>query len=121
MEQLPQDAKTEQSVLVSIFINQEHRQIAFEQLVPDDFYSTANRIIFEKCKELQCNGNAIETADIYEALDESDKKYVKADYLYKLPDIVPLAINIEHSIGKLKDAAARRRRPPGEGPTWGRP
>lgn len=109
MEKLPQDAKTEQSVLVSILINQEHRQKAFEHLSPDDFYSTANRIIFEKCKLIGVNGNEIEAAEIYSALSADDKKFVRADYLHGLLDTVPLAINIENYIGKLKDAAFRRR------------
>ena len=35
-----------------------------------------NRIVFEKCRELQGESDEIQTADIYEALSENDKKYV---------------------------------------------
>lgn len=108
-EKLPQETDTEKSVLVSIIIDPEHRQKAFELLSPEDFYSTGNQIIFQKCKELQPNGEVIEIADIYSALSDDEKKFVKADFLYSLVDTVPLAINIESYITKLKDAARNRR------------
>jgi replicative DNA helicase len=108
-DKIPQELKTEESVLVSIILDPEHRQKAFEMLDSDDFYSTANRIVFEKCRELQGDSVEIQTADIFEALSDSDKKYVKATFLYGLTDTVPLAVNIDASIEKLKDAARYRR------------
>jgi hypothetical protein len=104
----PAEINAEKSVIVSILLDQEHREKAFELLAPDDFYSTANRIIFEGCKKLQGNGE-IQTADIYSGLSKKDKNFVKADYLYNLTSTEPLAMNIETSIGKLKDVAFRRR------------
>jgi hypothetical protein len=105
----PQEIDTEESILVSIILDQEHRQKAFESLSTEDFYSTANSIIFKKCKELQSNGGHIETADIYSALSEDEKKFVKAEFLYRLTDAVPLAVNIEDYIKRVKDAAKYRR------------
>jgi replicative DNA helicase len=42
----PKETDAEQSVLVSILLDREHREKAFNSLNPDDFYSTANRIVF---------------------------------------------------------------------------
>jgi replicative DNA helicase len=106
---IPQEIKAEESVLVSIILDPEHRGKAFEMLHAEDFYSTANRIVFEKCKAIQGNSSEIQTADIYAALSKDDKKYVKAEFLYNLTDTIPLAVNIESYIQKLKDAARYRR------------
>jgi putative DNA primase/helicase len=105
----PKETDAEQSVLVSILLDREHREKAFNSLNPDDFYSTANRIVFEKCIELQNNGGNIEVADIYSALSKDERKFVKADFLYSLVDSIPMAVNIESYITKLKDAAKYRR------------
>jgi putative DNA primase/helicase len=105
----PQEIHVEQSVLVSIFIDPEHRQKAYESLIPEDFYSTANRTIFEKCKDFSNNGEPIDPTTIYQELDKKEKRYVKASDLIGLVDTVPLSMNIEKSIAKLKDAANRRR------------
>ena len=109
IQQLPKEIEMEQSVIVSILLEPEDRLKAFEKLSQDDFYSQSNKIIFSKCKQLQGNGNAIETAEIYSALSDNDKKFVKADYLFSLVDTVPVAINIESYIRKIKDAARHRR------------
>lgn len=108
-EKLPQDIDTEESVLVSIIIDPEHRQKVFELLSSEDFYSKRNQTLFQKCRELQANGESIEIADIYSALSDDEKKFVKADFLYSLVDTVPLAVDIESYIKKLKDAAKYRR------------
>lgn len=108
-EKIPQDSRAEESVLVSIILSPEHRGKAFEMLDAEDFYSAANRIIFEKCKQIKGNSSEIQTTDIYAALTKDDKKYVKAEFLYTLLDSIPLAVNIEAYIKKLKDAARYRR------------
>jgi replicative DNA helicase len=105
----PQESNAEESILASILLDQEHRKKAFDLLTSEDFYATANSIIFEKCKELQGNGEQIETADIYSALTEDEKKYVKAEFLCSLIDTVPLAVDIESYIKRVKDAAKYRR------------
>ncbi len=105
----PQEIDAEESILASILLDHENRDKVFEALTREDFYSTANRIVFEKCSELKNNGSAIETADIYSALSVDEKKYVKADFLYNLTDRVPVAVNIEDYIKRIKDAAKYRR------------
>jgi hypothetical protein len=105
----PQESNAEQSILASILLYQEDREKAFDLLTSEDFYSNANRIIFKKCKELQGNGGHIETADIYSALSEDEKKFVKAEFLGRLTGTVPVAVNIEDCIKRVKDAAQYRR------------
>jgi len=109
MQTLPKDENSEQSVLVSILIDKEHRSKAFEQLTANDFYTKANKIIFEKCRLFGSNSGEIKTVDIYNALDASEKNYVKASYLYNLIDTVPLAVNIEDYVSRLKETASRRK------------
>jgi replicative DNA helicase len=104
----PQEIDTEESVLVSILTDQEHREKALESLIPEDFYSTANRAIFLKCKDFSNNGETIYPKAIYSELSEKEKQYVKLSDLISLVDTVPLSMNIEKSIAKLKDAAYRR-------------
>jgi replicative DNA helicase len=106
---LPKETYTEESILVSILLDEEQRKSSFELLNPDDFYSSANRIIFEICKRLPSNGERIEIADVYSELSDDQKKFVKADYLYSLINTVPLAVDLESYIKKLKDAARYRR------------
>jgi hypothetical protein len=108
-EKPPQEINAEKSVLVSIFIDPEHRQKAFELLAPEDFYSTANRFIYEKIKDFSNNGELIDPTAIYQSLSEKEQQYVKASYLLRLVDNVPLSMNIENDIRKLKDAARYRR------------
>lgn len=104
----PQETNVEQSVIVSILIDKEHRQKAFELLSPEDFYSTAHQVIFQKCKTFSNNGGPIEPTAIYQELDKKEKECVKASDLIGLVETVPLSMNIDKSIAKLKDVAYRR-------------
>ena len=105
----PQEIDAEESILASCILVREDREKVFNSLSPEDFYLKANRIIFEKCMELQGNGEHIETAAIYAALSEDDKKFVKAEFLGRLTGTVPVAVNIDDCIKRVKDAAKYRR------------
>jgi putative DNA primase/helicase len=105
----PHEIDTEESVLVSILTDREHREKALESLIPEDFYSTAHRTIFQKCKDFSNNGETIYPKAIHSEFSEKEKQYVKISDLISLVDTVPLSMNIDKSIAKLKDAAYRRR------------
>lgn len=112
MDIAPSEPEVEKSVIVSILLDREHREKAFELLEPEDFYKTANRIIFEKCQELDNGGEIIQTEAINKALTAEDRKYVNGTYLGGLTEISetdPLAVDIKHYASKLKTAAQNRR------------
>jgi putative DNA primase/helicase len=108
-QKTPQEIHAEESILASIILIEEDREKAVELLTPEDFYLTRNRTIFEKCLELRSNGVAITTADIYSGLSDDEKKFVKAEFLGRLTGTIPVAMNIESDIEKLKVASSRRR------------
>jgi hypothetical protein len=106
---LPQEIEAEESILVSIFLDSTCRDKIFSSLSDDDFYASRNKIVFEKCKELRGSGGEIDLSILYEGLNEKERATVKVSWLSSLVDTVPLAVDPEFYIGKIKDAAYRRR------------
>jgi putative DNA primase/helicase len=105
----PNEKEVEQSVLASILIDSEYREKAVILLTADDFYASDHQTIFEKCQELSQNGNSLEAGALWAEFTEDEQRIVgSAHKLSKLLD-APIASNIDHYIGILKDRKARRR------------
>ena len=58
---MPSNIEAEQAVLCSILIDKDAADALIPRLLPDDFYSNKNRIIFEAMKEIQDESNPIDT------------------------------------------------------------
>jgi hypothetical protein len=108
--QPPAEPDIEKSIIVSCLFDNELCRQAVESLDPDHFYFSANKIIFEKIKELKSNGHLVGIAEVWSALDEKHQQIVgSASKLSALIDTHPVSVDLKFHISKLKEAAARRR------------
>jgi putative DNA primase/helicase len=109
MKTPPNDIEIEYSVLCSILTDEQMRKTALESLSTDDFYNTANRIIFIKCGELSKNGNPFEAGNIWADLSEQQRQIVGGAHKFSKIWDAPPAVDIYHYCRKLKDCTARRK------------
>ena len=65
---LPHDPVAEQSVLGSIFISPNSIISLADELVPDDFYKPANKIVFKTMLSLLVKGEPIDATTMVSAL-----------------------------------------------------
>ncbi len=68
----PYSLEAEQSVIGSLIIDRDSFILIWDLLVPDDFYSDSNKIIFEVILDLFKNSKPIDLLTVKERLD--DKK-----------------------------------------------
>ena len=108
---LPHDPVAEQSVLGSIFISPNSIISITDELVPDDFYKPANKIVFKTMLSLLVKGEPIDATTMVSALtNQGDiSKIGGINYVVELVNSTPTSKNVEHYAKLVKEKATLRK------------
>ncbi len=106
---LPHNDDAEKSVLGAILIDKDAANIVSEFLLPGDFYSPTNALIYEAMLELYNERKAIDFLTVKDYLKKK-KQFEKIDtaYFTELIEVVPTAANVEHYGRIVKEASTKR-------------
>ena len=107
----PHSNDAEQSVLGAVLLDNEALNTMLEILQPDDFYHAGHRTIAETMIELNERLEPIDAVTLCEALRGSAKLDVVGgvEYISRLVDIVPTALNTEYYSKIIKEMSLRRK------------
>ena len=108
---LPHDLAAEQSVLGSVFICPDSLIFLADELVPDDFYKPANKIVFKTMLSLLEKGEPIDATTMGSALtNQGDiSKIGGITYIVELVNSTPTSKNVEHYAKLVKEKATLRK------------
>lgn len=108
---LPHDLAAEQSVLGSVFISPDSLIFLEDELVPDDFYKPANKIVFKTMLSLLEKGEPIDATTMGSALtNQGDiSKIGGITYIVELVNSTPTSKNVEHYAKLVKEKATLRK------------
>lgn len=107
----PHDLVAEQSVLGAVFIAPETMTSLADELVPDDFYKPANKIVFKTMLSLLEKGEPIDATTMVSALtNQGDiSKIGGMNYVVELVNSTPTSKNVEHYAKLVKEKATLRK------------
>ena len=108
---LPHDLTAEQSVLGAVFIAPDTIISLADELVPDDFYKPANKIVFKTMLSLLEKGEPIDATTMVSALTNQGqiKEIGGINYVVELVNSTPTSKNVEHYAKLVKEKATLRR------------
>lgn len=108
---LPHDLVAEQSVLGAIFISPDTIISLADELIPDDFYKPANKIVFKTMLSLLEKGEPIDATTMVSALtNQGDISNIGGiNYVAELVNSTPTSKNVEHYAKLVKEKATLRR------------
>ena len=108
---LPHDPVAAQSVLGSVFISPNSLISLADELVPDDFYKPANKIVFKTMLSLLEKGEPIDATTMVSALtNQGDISTVGGiNYVVELVNSTPTSKNVEHYAKLVKEKATLRK------------
>lgn len=108
---LPHDLAAEQSVLGSVFISPDSLISLADELVPDDFYKPANKIVFKTMLSLLEKGEPIDATTMGSALaNQGDiSKIGGITYIVELVNSTPTSKNVEYYAKNVKEKATLRK------------
>ena len=108
---LPHDLVAEQSVLGAVFISPETITSLADELVPDDFYKPANKIVFKTMLSLLEKGEPIDATTMISALtNQGDISNIGGiTYVVELVNSTPTSKNVEHYAKLVKEKATLRK------------
>ena len=108
---LPHDLAAEQSVLGSVFISPDSLIFLADELVPDDFYKPANKIVFKTMLSLLEKGEPIDATTMVSALtNQGDiSKIGGINYVVELVNSTPTSKNVEHYAKLVKEKSTLRK------------
>ena len=108
---LPHDLVAEQSVLGAVFISPETMASLADELVPDDFYKPANKIVFKTMLSLLEKGEPIDATTMVSALtNQGDISNIGGiNYVVELVNSTPTSKNVEHYAKLVKEKATLRK------------
>lgn len=108
---LPHDLVAEQSVLGAVFISPETMTSLADELVPDDFYKPANKIVFKTMLSLLEKGEPIDATTMVSALtNQGDISNIGGmTYVVELVNSTPTSKNVEHYAKLVKEKATLRK------------
>lgn len=108
---LPHDLAAEQSVLGSVFISPDSLIFLADELVPDDFYKPANKIVFKTMLSLLEKGEPIDATTMGSALtNQGDiSKIGGITYIVELVNSTPTSKNVEHYAKLVKEKSTLRK------------
>ena len=108
---LPHDLVAEQSVLGAVFITPETIISLADELVPDDFYKPANKIVFKTMLSLFKKGEPIDATTMVSALTNQGqiKEIGGINYVVELVNSTPTSKNVEHYAKLVREKATLRR------------
>lgn len=107
----PHDLVAEQSVLGAVFISPETMASLADELVPDDFYKPANKIVFKTMLSLLEKGEPIDATTMISALTNQGhiKEIGGLNYVVELVNSTPTSKNVEHYAKLVKEKATLRK------------
>lgn len=108
----PQHLEAEQAVLGAMLISEQAVAEAAEWLEPEDFYSTAHRVIFEAIRNLYEAGEPVDVVTTTAALQKREGALERAggiDYLASLATSMPTVSHIEHYVQIVREKSLLRR------------
>lgn len=107
----PHDLVAEQSVLGAIFISPDTIISLADELVPDDFYKPANKIVFKTMLSLFKKGEPIDATTMVSALTNQGeiKEIGGLNYVVELVNSTPTSKNVEHYAKLVKEKSTLRR------------
>ena len=108
---LPHDLVAEQSVLGAVFISPETMTSLADELVPDDFYKPANKIVFKTMLSLLEKGEPVDATTMVSALtNQGDISNIGGiTYVVELVNSTPTSKNVEHYAKLVKEKATLRK------------
>jgi replicative DNA helicase len=108
---LPHDLVAEQSVLGAVFIAPDTIISLADELVPDDFYKPANKIVFKTMLSLLEKGEPIDATTMISALtNQGDISNIGGiTYVVELVNSTPTSKNVEHYAKLVKEKATLRK------------
>nr|DAN18803.1 MAG TPA: DnaB-like replicative helicase [Caudoviricetes sp.] len=108
---LPHDLVAEQSVLGSVFISPDSLISLADEVVPDDFYKPANKIVFKTMLSLLEKGEPIDATTMISALtNQGDISTIGGiNYVVELVNSTPTSKNVEHYAKLVKEKATLRK------------
>ena len=107
----PHDLVAEQSVLGAVFIAPDTIISLADELVPDDFYKPANKIVFKTMLSLLEKSEPIDATTMVSALtNQGDiSKIGGITYIVELVNSTPTSKNVEHYAKLVKEKATLRK------------
>ena len=107
----PHDLVAEQSVLGAVFIAPETMTSLADELVPEDFYKPANKIVFKTMLSLFKKGEPIDATTMVSALTNQGqiKEIGGLNYVVELVNSTPTSKNVEHYAKLVKEKATLRK------------
>ena len=107
----PHDLVAEQSVLGAVFIAPDTIISLADELLPDDFYKPANKIVFKTMLSLFKKGEPIDATTMVSALtNQGDiSKIGGMNYVVELVNSTPTSKNVEHYAKLVKEKAMLRK------------
>ena len=108
---LPHDLVAEQSVLGAVFISPETMTSLADELIPEDFYKPANKIVFKTMLSLFEKGEPIDATTMVSALtNQGDISNIGGiNYVVELVNSTPTSKNVEHYAKLVKEKATLRK------------
>lgn len=106
----PHNDEAERSVLGSMFLDPKAVFQALERLIPEDFYSARNRLIFAAMGELSEAGIPVDTVTVVDRMERMGQLQSADDTIYvaDLASCVPSASNIGHYVNIVEQKAILR-------------
>ena len=107
----PHDLAAEQSVLGAVFIAPDTIISLADELVPEDFYKPANKIVFKTMLSLLEKGEPIDATTMASALtNQGDILNIGGiNYVVELVNSTPTSKNVEHYAKLVKEKATLRK------------
>ena len=107
----PHDLDAEAAVLAAVLLDADALDEVLEMLLPEHFYSEANRLVFEACRELSVNGTPIDVVSVASYLRnrEQIQKVGGTAYLGQLVDATPAVAHVAHHARTVKEKWRVRR------------
>lgn len=107
----PHDLVAEQSVLGAVFIAPDTIISLADELVPDDFYKPANKIVFKTMLSLFKKGEPIDATIMVSALTNQGqiKEIGGLNYVVELVNSTPTSKNVEHYAKLVREKATLRK------------
>ncbi|MDY0138337.1 MAG: replicative DNA helicase [Candidatus Izemoplasmatales bacterium] len=111
MESLLYSIEAEESVLGSVFFNNNEMNVIADKLLVEDFYSPNSQIIYKTMLTLFNNNSAIDIVTVIAYLENinSLEKVGGRDYIINLASVVPSTANLNEYINIVKDRSVLRK------------
>ncbi|MDD3129873.1 MAG: replicative DNA helicase, partial [Candidatus Izemoplasmatales bacterium] len=103
--------EAEESVLGSVFFNNNEMNVIADKLLVEDFYSPNSQIIYKTMLTLFHNNSAIDIVTVIAYLENinSLEKVGGRDYIINLASVVPSTANLNEYINIVKDRSVLRK------------